>query len=155
SDNISHIYWTSDAAVEKNTQDVLGGGLAFDNGIIFATTGYGRIVAISAETGKEIWRQTVGVPIRVAPKVASGKLIVLSVDNQTFALSEDKGETLWSRRGISETAEFISDTSPSIDGGTVIVPYSTGELVALDLDTGKDIWTDSLTVAKRTNAASI
>ncbi len=150
--DISHVAWVSQAAVQPDEPDILGGGLAFDSGTLFAVTGYGKVVAISPDDGHVLWQQSLGVPIRAAPKADSGKLIVLTVDNQTFALSEDKGETLWSHRGISETAGFISDTSPSIEDGTVVVPYSSGTIAALDLDSGKELWTDTLIIAKRTNA---
>ena len=44
-----------------------GGGLAADGGMIFATTGFGEIIAVSATSGEILWRQSFGAPFRAAP----------------------------------------------------------------------------------------
>ena len=150
--DIDKIVWKNSSAVTKDEDDLLGGGLAYDNGNIYATTGRGKIFAIDATSGKEIWNATIGVPLRAAPKVGSGKLYAISVDNQLFALDIKTGKQVWNHRGINENAGFLNAISPAINDNIVIVPYSSGEIHALDSATGQEIWSDSLLKPSRTSA---
>src|SRR4029450_2174863 len=46
---------------------------------------------------------------------------------------------------------LLSNTSPAVDGDVVVVPYPSGDLVALRVSDGQAIWTESLA---RTRTAS-
>src|SRR5471032_1870091 len=39
----------------------MGGGIAFDNGRLFITSGFGVLIAMDAGTGREIWRKDLGM----------------------------------------------------------------------------------------------
>src|SRR5690606_11394341 len=52
---------------------------------------------------------------------------------------------LWRHRGIVESAGILTSTSPAVSGAVVIAPYSSGELVALRVENGTPVWSDSLT----------
>lgn len=150
--NIKNVKWKNKSFIDKEKHEVLGGGLAFDNGKVFVTSGRDIIVALDATTGKEIWRQFMGVPLRAAPKASDGRVYVVSVDNQTFAFDAEKGTQIWSHRGINENAGFLSEVSPAVTESLVIAPYSSGELHALDSVSGQDLWNDSLLRPNRTSA---
>jgi outer membrane protein assembly factor BamB len=152
--HIDTIKWTNKSAVGEDELDLLGGGLAFDNGHLYVTTGRGKVFAINAADGKEIWKQNIGVPLRAAPKAANGKIYALSVDNQLFALDAEKGTQIWSHRGINENAGFLAAISPAISESLVIAPYSSGEIHGLDSTTGQDLWNDSLLKPHHTSATA-
>jgi outer membrane protein assembly factor BamB len=151
--NIEKVRWTNKSLVEKHRPSLLGGGLAFDKGVIYATSGRGKVAALDAMTGKEKWKQTIGIPMRAAPKTGGGKVYVLSEDNQLFALDAASGTTLWSNRGMNENAGFLSAISPAVTDTIVFAPYSSGELHALDTNSGQDVWNDALLLPKRTTAS--
>ncbi len=150
--DIDKIKWKSKAVVAKHKPDILGGGLAFDSGRLYVTTGRGRVFALDAATGKQIWQQSMGVPLRAAPKVLDGKVYVISVDNQLFALDAEKGTQLWGHRGINENAGYLSSISAAVSGSIVLAPYSSGQVHALDTATGQEIWSDSLLKPRRNSA---
>jgi outer membrane protein assembly factor BamB len=152
--DISDKRWVSDAATEEDDQEILGGGLAYDAGTLYATTGYGRLVALDAATGKKRWRSNVGAPVRGAPAVKDGIVVVLTADNQTLAFDTEKGGPIWEHRGIREAAGFFSGTSPVIAEDLVIGAYSSGQIVALRLTNGNVLWEDSVGTPTRTRAAS-
>lgn len=52
---------------------------------------------------------------------------------------------LWRHRGLVESAGILASSSPAVAGSTVIVPYSSGEVVALRVENGTPVWTDQLT----------
>ncbi|MEI7670007.1 MAG: PQQ-binding-like beta-propeller repeat protein, partial [Pseudomonadota bacterium] len=76
--NINKIKWKNKSAVTKDELDILGGGLAFDEAKLYVTTGRGNVFAIDALTGNEIWKISLGVPLRAAPKVGNGKIYCIS-----------------------------------------------------------------------------
>ncbi|SDE56261.1 PQQ-binding-like beta-propeller repeat protein [Rhodospira trueperi] len=139
---------------EEDDGDLLSGGLAYgEDGRLYATTGFAKVVALDAVTGEEIWREEVDAPIRAAPTLNSGRLFVVTIDNQTVALAAQDGRKLWTHAGSPETASLLGAPAPAVDQGTVIVAYSSGELYALRIETGAVLWQDTVTMVRRTDAA--
>lgn len=131
-----------------------GGGIAFDGGRIFATTGFGDVVALDAATGKELWRVNVSVPIANAPVVNGGRVFVASIDNHMHAFAQSNGRELWDHRGITESAGIMESTSAAVAGEFVIAPYSSGEVYALRVQNGRPAWNDMLTRSHGVTALS-
>ena len=146
--------WQIDVAPEDNDNQAWGGGVSYDDGKLFVTTGYGQVLALNAADGKELWRTTLAVPMREAPTVADGRVLAVDVDNEIFALSEATGEKQWNYAGIPETAELAGGSSPAVENGTAVVPFSSGELVALRMENGRTVWQDSLAATRRFDAIS-
>ena len=121
-----------------------GGGLAIDNGRLYVATGFGTVVALDPGTGKVLWRKNIGVPVRASPTAVNDKVFVVTTEGHVFALAGFDGGELWTFRGIPERTSIISNPSPAVDGGVVVVPYPSGELVALHADDGTPVWTESL-----------
>ncbi len=137
--------WQKNMAVKKEQKkEGFGGGISYENGIIFVTNGFGNVLALDANSGKQIWKVNIRIPIRSAPISFDNKVYVISHDNQVFALNSLNGEVLWSHRGILESASVLSSNSVSVDGGLVFVPYSSGEIYAIRSLNGSVVWTDSL-----------
>lgn len=150
--HISNTRWMSKSLVEEDEPDVMGGGLAVDGGRLFLTSGYGKVAALDAATGKELWKVALGTPLRNAPKASGGKLFVLTADNQLFVLDALKGTQLWSHRGITENVGFITSAAPTAKDALVLAPYSSGVIHALDAASGQEVWNDTLILSRRTTA---
>ena len=155
--DISEVRWVNQAAVAEDIDDVLGGGLAEHNGVVFIATGYGNLAAIDAATGVTKWKISVGAPVRGAPAIAAEekRILVLTADNQTLAFDIDTGAARWEHRGIRESAGYFSATSPVVSEGIVVAAYSSGEVFAIRAETGSVLWTDTLTSGVRTNASAV
>jgi outer membrane protein assembly factor BamB len=130
----------------------LGGGLAYDRGRVFLTASNGVVAAFDAASGSQLWRRPVNAPLRSAPTVADGRVLVLSADNQLFALDAEDGEILWFHAGIQEPASFLGGPSPAVAEGVAVVPYSSGEVFAIRLDNGVPVWADLVQRPRRTLA---
>jgi outer membrane protein assembly factor BamB len=122
-----------------------GGGVAYDNGKIFATSGFGQVIALDAKSGRFLWRQDLGVPIVNAPTANGGRVFVSTHDNHLFALAQTDGRRLWDHQGISESAGILESTSAAVAGEYVMAPYSSGEVYALRVQNGRPAWNDMLT----------
>ena len=153
--DIDQVRWTDSTGHNKHVRDALGGGLAYADGVVYATTGAGNIRALDATTGKPKWSISAGAPVRGAPAMADGILVVLTADNQTLAFDAETGTPKWEHRGIRESAGYFATTAPVISEGIVVTAYSSGELFALRLETGSALWSDTMSSGVRTKAAAV
>jgi outer membrane protein assembly factor BamB len=145
--------WSQGLAPDRGRdQRAIGGGLAFADGRVFASTGYGFTVALDAASGRELWRRSVEAPFAGAPTVASGRVFVTANDSEIFALEADTGDVLWTYQAIAESARILTAPSPAVQADTVIAPFASGELVALAAANGRRLWSDALTRAGRLTA---
>lgn len=139
---------------DEDDGNFLGGGLAYDDGLIFATTGFAEVVALDARSGRDAWRVKIDAPVRSAPTVSGGRVFISTVDNQVIALAAKDGRRLWNYSGVSSQTILLGGGSPAVDGGVVIVPFTNGEIAALRVDNGSVLWSDSVIAVRRTEAAA-
>jgi len=138
--------WAVDLTPEDaDSEEGFGGGIAFDDGALFIATGFGTVVALDAATGEEFWIYNGRTPFRAAPSAVGGRVFAISFDNQITALAQASGEVLWTHQGIQETAGILGSPSPAVSGDTLVVPYSSGEVFALRVENGQEVWNDTLT----------
>jgi outer membrane protein assembly factor BamB len=121
-----------------------GGGLAADGGRIYAATGFGYVLALDAKSGKRLWEKNLGSPVRASPTAADERVFVAAKEGQVFCLSGSDGTELWTFRGLPERASMLLNSSPAVDGDTVVVPYPTGDVVALRVSNGQPLWSETL-----------
>jgi outer membrane protein assembly factor BamB len=131
-----------------------GGGVAYDDGKVFITSGFGVVICLDAKTGKDIWRKDLGMPIINAPVVNGGRLFVSTHNNHFYALAEADGRQLWDHQGIEESASIMASTNAAVSGETVIAPYTSGEIFALRAQNGQVGWSDVLSRSGHVTAVS-
>lgn len=148
------LLWRADIEPLDEDDGNWGGGLAVDQGMVFAATGFAQVVALTADGGQEVWRADVSGPLRAAPTVFDGRVFAVTKDNQLFALNAKTGDLLWSHTGFEETAGLIGSASPAVDGDIVVVPYSSGEIFALRVENGRQLWGENLAAIRRVDAVS-
>src|SRR3546814_16136588 len=64
-------------------------------------------------------------------------------------LNTETGERLWNHVGVQETAGLLGSASPAVARNTVVVPYSSGEVLALLTDDGRTVWSETLGSIRR------
>ncbi len=147
--------WRRDLQPESDEDDaVYPGGIAADGDRVFAATGYGEAIAFTVADGEELWRVRLPGPVRGAPAIADGRLFVVTLENRALALSTEDGARIWDHQGISEIAALLGGASPAVSGSTVLVPYSSGELFALRVETGRVVWLENLSSLRALDAIS-
>ena len=145
--------WSVELTPEEEAgEGHIGGGLAYDGGRVFVATGFAEVLALDAASGQVQWRRNIGEPMRAAPTARGNRVFVVTMTNQLLALNALTGETLWSYRAIEETTNLLGAASPAVESGVVVAAFSSGELVALRIENGRELWSDSLTVARRASS---
>ncbi len=140
------LLWEVETNPEDEDDGGLGGGLAFADGLVFVTTGFGEVIALEAANGRTIWRRSVGHPMRAPPTVDGRRVFAITYDNHLFALDSGDGSVLWEHAGIVESAAMLGAASPAVEGDIAVVPFSSGELVALRVENGRVLWSDTLMI---------
>lgn len=128
-----------------------GGGLAYEGGRLFAASGFGAVIALDPATGNRVWEKNLSVPVRSAPTAARDRLFVLTVEGKLYCLSTIDGAELWVVRGLPQQASLGLNTSPAVEDDVVVVPYSTGDLIALRVADGSGLWSESLARTRTTS----
>jgi outer membrane protein assembly factor BamB len=128
-----------------------GGGLAFDNGRLFAASGFGTVIALDPGSGKRLWEKNLGAPVRASPTVSGERVFVVTTEGRAYCLSATDGTELWTARGLPQQASLVLSASPAVDGDVVVFPYPSGDLVALRVTDGTPVWTESLGSTRTTS----
>lgn len=117
-----------------------GGGLVSDGGYVFIATNSGIIAGFDAKTGKQIWRLNNKVPFSAAPTLYSGVLYVIDRDNRLQAIDARTGQALWDYRGLPEASSYSRVAGAAVYGSVLIAPFTSGELTAINTQTHKAVW---------------
>lgn len=131
-------------------------GLAVDNDILFATTGFGGVFAMDAKTGQSKWRKILESPIRIAPTVTNKMLLVQTVDNTLYALDKKSGQEIWKFGVAHEDTVIAGGASPAYDAedNVVIAGFSNGEIVVLNATVGTPLWSSMLIDTKQVSSST-
>ncbi len=144
--------WRVRISPEDARTDTLGGGIAYGAGKVYVTGGYPEVQALDAANGGLVWRRQLTAPPRSAVTYSSDRLYVTTLDNQTQVMSAADGTTVWSHAGLPQSEGVLGQATPAVDPTITVIPYSSGEIFALRLETGRIAWQDNLVSIRHTNA---
>jgi len=137
--------WSKSYSIKGDgSASAFGGGVSFDAGRVYLTTGTGYVAALDANTGEQVWKVQPAGPLRGSPTIAFNAIYVMTQDNQIFALDAADGKQLWNESGSVGQAGVFGVAAPGAGQGTVIAGYSSGELVAYRYENGRTLWSDAL-----------
>src|SRR3984885_6943420 len=113
----------------------LGLGPAVDNGVVFAASHKGEVLAAALDTGHHIWVKKLKIPISAGPGAGAGMVVVGSSKGAVVSLDGATGRERWRMRLNSEllSAAAISDE-------VVVIRSVDGRLHGLDAHNGKELW---------------
>jgi outer membrane protein assembly factor BamB len=148
--------WETDTQADENRSTNVGGGLAVDGAVVYASTGRAEALALNVATGKITWRSPLDAPARSAPTIAAGKLFVATLDERLVCLSITDGKRLWNYQATSSATIVLGEPAPAYSDGLVVAGFGSGDLLALRADSGTIAWSDSLAAARgRTSLADL
>jgi outer membrane protein assembly factor BamB len=113
----------------------LGLGPAVDNGVVFAASHKGEVLAASLDTGRHIWVKKLKIPISAGPGAGAGLVVVGSSKGAVVTLDGATGRELWRARLNSELL-----SAPAIGEKVIVIRSVDGRLHGLDAHSGKELW---------------
>ncbi|MEO1475605.1 MAG: PQQ-binding-like beta-propeller repeat protein [Pseudomonadota bacterium] len=142
--------WSADLkSGSRRDRRSFGGGIAVAGDQLVASSGFGFITLLDGETGDEIWRRDLGSPVSGAPTIKDDRILVVTQNNEVFALTLATGDIEWSDQAIAESARVLGAPSVAAIEDLVVAPFSSGEVIAYLSSNGRRLWSDALTRSGR------
>ena len=141
--------WDQSVRPKKEDEDVITGGIAFSNGMLFVTTGYNELRALNPADGKTVWKVKMSSPSRAAPSLLNDRVYVITLENKIIAFNAADGKQLWDYQALAEMSSIVGAASPAVNNDLVVPAFSSGEIIALRADNGSVAWNDDLSPTTR------
>jgi len=117
-----------------------GGGLAFGNDMVFATTGFGEVVALDPASGAEIWAQDLDAFGGAAPTYFDGRVYLAARDSIAWAINADTGRIDWQVVGTPSGSNLLGGPGVAVNDTIAVFPFPSAELVATFRQGGVRLW---------------
>ena len=85
--------------------DATGGGMAYANGVLYVSSGFGRLTALDAKTGAIRWQKRLNATGSGAPLVNDGLLYLVAGDETGWAIDTKDGRIAWQIQGTPKRRE--------------------------------------------------
>lgn len=138
---------------DKGTE-LIGGGLSYGGGTLFAASAFGEVYALDPQTGREIWVQKLGAAANGTPSFDNGHVFVVSATGAAWKLSAETGRIAWRLAGDAQSAGTFGGAAPATHGNFVIFANSAGEVVNSYQNGGTLAWINKLAGADKGAAIS-
>jgi outer membrane protein assembly factor BamB len=104
------------------------------------------VVALDAQSGKQLWSANVAAEILSAPAVAPKLVLVRGVDGKLHGLSMADGHELWQQQQTVPKLSLRGVGSPAIAGDVAVTGFDNGRVVASSLTDGASVWETQLQI---------
>jgi outer membrane protein assembly factor BamB len=136
--------WSASIRPKGSRSINVGGGISHADGHVYAATGLGEVICFDGKSGTIRWRQPLGVPARSGPCIAGGHIFVSLIDSSIVGLDQHNGTTLWSHQARNPLTGVLGLPAPAASGTVVVAGFGSGDLLALNTDSGEVLWSDNL-----------
>jgi outer membrane protein assembly factor BamB len=133
--------WTSSLVPATDSpSDGSGGGLAYGDGKLFASTGFGRITALDSATGATVWEQKLLETATATPTVAGDLVYVVAGDGTAWALDTDTGRIEWQLTAAPNINNVLGGPAPAVSDKYVVFAFGSGEVQGAFRKGGLRLW---------------
>lgn len=146
--------WSRDLAPERDgASQGSGGGIAFGQGRVYVTSGFGIVAALDPATGEELWTQKLQASGSAAPSYNDGIVYLVAGDRTAWALEADTGRIRWQLDGIEDISNVHGGPAPALTDQYVVFGYGSGDLQGAFRRGGLRLW--NATIAGRRDGFAI
>lgn len=129
---------------ELKTKQAFSGGPGLDGERIYMGTIDGRVIAYDRSGGAELWNAQVSSEVLSPPASADGLVVVRCIDGRLFGLDAVSGRRLWIYDHKVPLLALRGDADLLIRAGIVFVGYDDGSVVAVRLNDGSVLWSQTI-----------
>jgi outer membrane protein assembly factor BamB len=126
--------WSTDVGDGMGKQG-LSMAPVFSSGTLFTADHEGRLVAVEATSGRELWELETEQPFSGGPGVDSDTIYMGTIEGRVVAYDRSNGTELWNAQVSSEVL-----APPTPADGVVVVRCIDGRVFGLDAANGRRIW---------------
>lgn len=141
------LLWRASTRADNDRTTNVGGGVAFADGTVYASSGRGDMVAFDAANGKRRWAARLPNAARSGPTVVGNRVYVALLGDSLVALSRADGKVAWTHQAGQVDFGSLGEPAPAFAGGVLVAGFGSGDLVSMRASNGIVLWGDSLASA--------
>lgn len=121
--------WTRDLTPPNDSaNDAGGGGLAFGDGKLFVSSGFGLLTALDPADGSVLWQQNLRSTGTGSPAVSGGLVYLVSGDEVGWAIDTDDGRIRWQLSATPDINNVHGGPAPALTDKYAIFAFGSGEV---------------------------
>jgi len=145
--------WSADLTPPEDDEgQATGGGMAYHDGTLYVSSGYGLLTALDAATGKQRWQQQLDATGSGQPTVYKGLIYLVAGDDTGWAVDTKDGRIAWQVSGTPSVANVLGAPAPALTPELAIFAFGSGDLMATFRRGGLRRWFASV-AGRRTGRA--
>lgn len=149
------VVWSTDLVPSgEDSGQATGGGMAYDGGVLYVSSGFGRVTALDAKTGAVRWRQKLNATGSGTPTIRDGLLYLVAGDETAWAINTKDGRIAWQLSGTPSVGNVLGAPAPALTRDLVIFAFGSGDIIASFRKGGIRRWFASVTGERKGRAAS-
>ncbi|MFK7753926.1 MAG: PQQ-binding-like beta-propeller repeat protein [Sedimentitalea sp.] len=149
------VVWNRDLTPsEDNAGEATGGGITYDAGTLYVSSGFGIVAALDASSGALKWEQRLDATGSGTPLVRDGLLYLVAGDDTGWAINTKDGRIVWQVQGTPSIANVLGAPAPVLTRDLVIFAFGSGDLIAAFRRGGLRRWTASVAGQRSGRAAA-
>jgi len=124
----------------RDTDEPLSSAPGTGSGLVLVGTSNGYVIALDEAGGEPRWKKRASSEILAAPRAEDNIAVVRTVDGKLTGLSVESGDQLWVYDRSTPALSLRGTSDPIIHEGYVLAGYDGGQLLAIELASGRPVW---------------
>ncbi len=135
------VLWSTDLVpANDSAKDASGGGLAYADGTLFVSSGFGLMTALDGATGALRWQQELQATGSGSPSVSGDLVYVVAGDEVAWALDTSDGRIRWQLAATPDINNVMGGPAPAVTDKYVVFAFGSGELQGAFRKGGLRLW---------------
>ena len=131
-------FWETAVSIPRGRSELermsdIDGEIVYVEGVVYAASLNGRVIAIDMDTGKTLWNKELSSHVGLS--VDGSRIFVTDADDSVYALDKSSGATIWRQDELL----YRDVTAPEVMGDYIVVGDYRGYLHWLSKEDGKII----------------
>ncbi|TDK50453.1 PQQ-like beta-propeller repeat protein [Antarcticimicrobium luteum] len=150
------VAWSADLTPPADDQEqATGGGLAYHDGTLYVSSGFGLLTALDAATGKQRWQQKLDATGSGQPTVYKGLIYLVAGDDTGWAVHTDDGRIAWQVSATPSITNVLGAPAPALTPDLAIFAFGSGDLMATFRRGGLRRWYASVAGQRKGRAQAL
>lgn len=149
------VLWSRDLTPPNDgSEQATGGGIAFADGRVYVTSGFGFIAALDAADGSEVWTQGLDATGSGAPSVRGDLVYLTAGDDTGWAIEAATGRIAWQIGAGQSISNVLGAPAPVVSDDLAIFAFGSGDVQAVFRKGGLRRWDVAIVGERRGYALS-
>ncbi len=127
-----------------SSREGTGGGIAYDGGVVYVSSGFGLLTALDAESGAQIWQQKLAATGSGQPTIKDGLVYLVAGDDTGWAVNAKDGRIAWQINATPSPANVLGAPAPVVTSDLSVFAFGSGDVVATFRRGGVQRWNASV-----------